>query len=40
MYIRQGCVFFFENAIKMQPRSRLEIVLDTLDFSAVIAKTY
>jgi len=37
MNIRQGCVFSFEDAIKMQPRSRLEIILTTLDFNTVIA---
>jgi IS5 family transposase len=37
LYIRQPCVFSFEDAIKMQPRSRLEIILDTLDFDDVIA---
>ena len=36
MDIRQGCVFSFEDAIKMQPRSRLEIILDTLDFKVII----
>ncbi len=36
MNIRQGYIFSFEDAIKMQPRSRLEIVLDTLDFDDVI----
>lgn len=37
MYIRQGCLLSFEDAIKMQPRSRLEMVLSTLDFDGVIA---
>jgi transposase len=36
MYIRQGCVFSFEDAMKMQPRSRLEIILATLDFGPII----
>jgi IS5 family transposase len=35
MNIRQGCVFSFEDAIKMQPRSRLEIILATLDFKVI-----
>jgi len=38
MYIRQGCVFSFKEAIKMQPRSRLEIILSTLDLEPVISK--
>lgn len=37
MSIRQMCVFSFEDAIKMQPRSRLEKILYTLDFDTVIA---
>lgn len=37
MNIRQGYVFSFEDAIKLQPRSRLEIILATLDFDDVIA---
>ncbi len=37
MYIRQGCVFSFEDAIKMQPQSRLESVLATLNLRAVVA---
>ncbi len=35
MNIRQGCVFSFEDAIKMQPRSRLEIILATLDVKVI-----
>jgi hypothetical protein len=31
MNIRQGYVFSFEDAINLQPRSRLEIILATLD---------
>jgi hypothetical protein len=34
--IRQGYVFSFEDAINLQPRSRLEIILTTLDFDDVI----
>jgi transposase len=37
MNIRQGYVFSFEDAINLQPRSRLEIILATLDFDDVIA---
>jgi hypothetical protein len=36
MNIRQGYVFSFEDAINLQPRSRLEIILATLDFNDVI----
>jgi IS5 family transposase len=36
MSIRQGYVFSFEDAINLQPRSRLEIILATLDFDDVI----
>jgi len=36
MNIRQGYVFPFEDAIDLQPRSRLEIILATLDFDDVI----
>ena len=36
MNIRQGYVFSFEDAINLQPRSRLEIILATLDFDDVI----
>lgn len=32
MYIRQQCVFSFEDALKMQPQSRLERIMVTLDF--------
>ena len=38
MYIRQGYVFSFEDAIKMQARSRLESILSTLDLKPVISK--
>jgi IS5 family transposase len=36
MNIRQGYVFSFEDAINLQPRSRLEIILATLNFDDVI----
>jgi len=38
MNIRQGCVFTFEDALKMQPKSRLENIIDTLDLSIVLAQ--
>lgn len=38
MNIRQNCIFSFEDALKMQPKSRLEKVIDTLDLQPVIAK--
>jgi Transposase and inactivated derivatives len=38
MNIRQGYVFSFEDALKMQPRSRLEIILSTLDLNPIISK--
>lgn len=37
MYIRQGCIFSFEDALKMQPKSRLEIILSTLDLEPVLS---
>lgn len=36
MYIRQGCVFSFEDAIKMQPASRLEKIMVTPDLEHII----
>lgn len=38
MNIRQECIFSFEDALKMQTRSRLEIILSTLDLKPVISK--
>lgn len=38
MNIRQNCIFSFEDALKMQPKSRLEKIIDTLDFKPVLAK--
>ena len=38
MNIRQSCIFSFEDAMKMQPKSRLERIIDTLDFNPVLAK--
>lgn len=37
MNTRQSCVFSFEDALKMQPKSRLEKIIDTLDLSPVLA---
>ena len=36
MYIRQGIIFSFEDALKMQPKSRIEIIISTLDWEPVI----
>ena len=38
MNIRQDCIFSFEDALKMQPKSRLEKIIDTLDLRPVLAK--
>lgn len=38
MYIRQGVIFSFQDALKMQPKSRLKIILDTLDLEPIIDK--
>jgi IS5 family transposase len=38
MNIRQTCIFSFEDALKMQPKSRLEKIIDTLDLQPVLAK--
>lgn len=38
MIIRQNCLFSFEDALKMQPKSRLEIIINTLDLSPVLTK--
>lgn len=40
MNIRQDCIFSFEDAMKMQPKSRLEKIIDTLDFKPVLSKLY
>jgi transposase len=37
MNIRQNCIFSFEDALKMQPKSRLEKIIDTLDLQPVLA---
>lgn len=36
MYIRQECLFSFEEIIKFQPKTRLELILAQLDFSNVL----
>jgi len=38
VYIRQGCVFSFEDALKIQPQSRLEKIINTLDYKPVLDK--
>ncbi len=38
MNIRQGYVFSFEDALKIQPQSRLEKIINTLDLKPVIPK--
>lgn len=38
MNIRQSCIFSFEDAMKMQPKSRLEKIIDTLDLKPVLTK--
>jgi IS5 family transposase len=38
MNIRQGCVFSFEDALKIQPQSRLEKIINTLDLKPVLTK--
>ncbi len=38
MYIRQGVLFSFEDALKLQPKSRLKIIFDTLDLQPVLSQ--
>lgn len=38
MNIRQGCIFSFEDALKIQPQSRLEKIINTLDYKPVLSK--
>ena len=38
MYIRQQCLFSFEDALKMQPQTRLEQIFITLDLDPVFNK--
>ncbi len=37
MFIRQPSVFSFEDALKLQPMSRLEMVMNTLDLKPILA---
>jgi IS5 family transposase len=37
LFIRQPCVFSFEDALKLQPMSRLEMVMSTLDLKPILA---
>lgn len=36
MYIRQECLLFFDEIIKYQPKTRLELILSELDFSNIM----
>ena len=38
MNIRQNCIFSFEDALKLQPKSKLERIITTLDLEPVLAK--
>lgn len=38
MYIRQQCLYSFEDALKMQPQTRLERIFTTLDLTPVLEK--
>jgi hypothetical protein len=38
MNIRQNCIFSFEDALKMQPKSKLAKVINTLDLDPVLTK--
>jgi hypothetical protein len=38
LYIRQQCLFSFEDALKMQAQSRLEKIFLTLDFAPILNK--
>jgi IS5 family transposase len=38
MSIRQNCIFSFEDALKLQPISRVERIINTLDLGPVISK--
>jgi transposase len=38
MNIRQNCIFSFEDALKLQPISRLEKIINTLDLRPVVSK--
>jgi hypothetical protein len=36
MFIRQQCLYSFEDALKLQPASRLEEIMVTLDLQGVM----
>ena len=38
MYIRQQCLYSFEDALKMQAQTRLENIFITLDLTSFIKK--
>ena len=38
MYIRQQCLYSFEDALKMQAQTRLEKIFITLDLTSFIKK--
>ena len=38
LYIRQQCLFSFEDALKMQPATRLEQIFATLDLDPIFKK--
>ena len=38
MYIRQGCFFSFEEILKFQPKSKLEMILSELCFDNLISE--
>lgn len=38
MYIQQECLFSFEEILKFQPKSKLEIILAELDFENLISE--
>lgn len=38
MYIQQGCLFSFEEIIKFQPKTKLEMILSELNFDNLIAE--
>ncbi|CEO90576.1 transposase (fragment) [Syntrophaceticus schinkii] len=38
LYIRQQCLISFEDALKMQPETRLEKIFSTLDLKPIISR--
>ena len=38
MYIQQECLFSFEEILKFQPKSKLEMILAQLDFDNLISE--